>query len=95
MNEIHVTTDESMMEVIIDRPKANAIDAATSRSLGEAFSMFRDDPGLSVAIITAPATAFLARDGISRRLPKVRNMSPTTESAGLAVSPSFPGSTSP
>jgi len=52
MSEIHVTTDDSMMEVIIDRPKANAIDAATSRSLGEAFSMFRDDPGLRVAIIT-------------------------------------------
>jgi len=60
MSEIHVTTDDSMMEVIIDRPKANAIDAATSRSLGDAFSMFRDDPGLRVAIITGAGDRFFS-----------------------------------
>ncbi len=36
----------------LDRPKANAIDVATSRALGRVFSDFRDDPDLRVAIIT-------------------------------------------
>ncbi len=40
------------MEITIDRPKANAIDMATSRALGDAFIGYRDDPGLRVAIVT-------------------------------------------
>ena len=39
-------------EITLDRPKANAIDALTSRALGEAFLAFRDDDELRVAIIT-------------------------------------------
>ncbi|HEY6334384.1 MAG TPA: carnitinyl-CoA dehydratase, partial [Alphaproteobacteria bacterium] len=38
------------MEVVLDRPKANAIDAATSRLMGAAFARFRDDPDLRAAI---------------------------------------------
>jgi crotonobetainyl-CoA hydratase len=41
-----------VLEITIDRPKANAIDLATSRALGDAFIGYRDDPGLRVAIIT-------------------------------------------
>ena len=41
-----------VLEITIDRPKANAIDVTTSRALGDAFIGFRDDPGLRVAIIT-------------------------------------------
>ncbi len=41
-----------ILEVVLDRPKANAIDAATSRILGATFAQFRDDPALRVAIIT-------------------------------------------
>ncbi|MHA1113712.1 MAG: enoyl-CoA hydratase-related protein [Alphaproteobacteria bacterium] len=41
-----------VLEITIDRPKANAIDMATSRALGDAFIGFRDDPGLRVAIVT-------------------------------------------
>ncbi len=33
-----------VLEITIDRPKANAIDLATSRALGDAFIGFRDDP---------------------------------------------------
>jgi crotonobetainyl-CoA hydratase len=41
-----------VLEITIDRPKANAIDMATSRALGDAFIGYRDDPGLRVAIVT-------------------------------------------
>jgi enoyl-CoA hydratase/carnithine racemase len=41
-----------VLEVTLDRPKANAIDLATSRIMGEVFTEFRDDPDLRVAIIT-------------------------------------------
>ena len=43
---------DSILEVTIDRPKANAIDAKTSIILGNIFSDFRDNPNLKVAIIT-------------------------------------------
>ncbi|MGH3087186.1 MAG: enoyl-CoA hydratase-related protein, partial [Rubrobacteraceae bacterium] len=42
----------AVLEVTLDRPKANAIDAATSRRLAEAFQGFRDDPELRAAIVT-------------------------------------------
>jgi crotonobetainyl-CoA hydratase len=40
-----------ILEVVIDRPKANAIDLATSRIMGQVFSGFRDDPDLRVALL--------------------------------------------
>ena len=43
---------------MLDRPKANAIDASTSRDLGEAFTGFRDDPRLRVAIFTGAGERF-------------------------------------
>ena len=45
--------DGHILEVTIDRPKANAIDLATSRIMGEVFRDFRDDAELRVAILTA------------------------------------------
>jgi len=47
-----------ILEVTLDRPKANAIDAATSRRLGEVFLAFRDDPDLRVAIVTGAGPKF-------------------------------------
>ena len=35
-----------VLEVTMDRPKANAIDAATSRIMGDVFAAYRDDPEL-------------------------------------------------
>jgi crotonobetainyl-CoA hydratase len=48
-----VSSSDGILEVTLNRPKANAIDAATSRELGLVFSRFRDDPALKVAIIAA------------------------------------------
>ena len=47
-----------ILEVKLDRPKANAIDLKTSRILGEIFTNFRDDPNLRVAIITGKGEKF-------------------------------------
>ena len=47
-----------ILEVKLDRPKANAIDLKTSRILGEIFTNFRDDQNLRVAIITGAGEKF-------------------------------------
>ena len=50
----------SILEVTIDRPKANAIDAKTSIILGDIFSDFRDNPKLKVAIVTGAGEKFFS-----------------------------------
>ena len=55
---IHVTRNGPVLEVVLDRPKANAIDAATSRVMSETFVKFRDDPELRVAIVTGGGEKF-------------------------------------
>jgi crotonobetainyl-CoA hydratase len=57
---VRVTRDGAVLEVVLDRPKANAIDAATSRVMGEVFADFRDDPELRVAIITGAGEKFFS-----------------------------------
>ena len=47
-----------VLEVTLDRPKANAIDLATSRIMGETFRSFRDDPELRVALVTGAGEKF-------------------------------------
>ena len=48
----------AVLEITLDRPKANAIDLQTSRILGDTFAAFRDDPDLRVAIITGAGPKF-------------------------------------
>jgi crotonobetainyl-CoA hydratase len=55
---IHTHRNGSILEVTIDRPKANAIDATTSRIMGDIFASFRDDPELRVAILTSIGEKF-------------------------------------
>jgi crotonobetainyl-CoA hydratase len=57
---IRTATDGAVLEVTIDRPKANAIDLKASRRLNEVFTSFRDDPGLRVAIITGAGDRFFS-----------------------------------
>lgn len=47
-----------VLEVTLDRPKANAVDLATSRIMGQVFASFRDDESLRVAIVTAAGEKF-------------------------------------
>ena len=56
--DVKTRIEGGILEVIIDRPKANAIDRATSIRLGEIFIDFRDDPNQRVAIITGGGEKF-------------------------------------
>jgi crotonobetainyl-CoA hydratase len=55
---IRVVADGPVLEVTLDRPKANAVDAATSREMSRVFAGFRDDPDLRVAILTGAGDRF-------------------------------------
>ncbi len=57
---LEVSREESVLTVVLDRPKANAIDAATSREMGAIFADFRDDPALRVAIVTGAGARFFS-----------------------------------
>ncbi|MEJ6477678.1 MAG: carnitinyl-CoA dehydratase [Octadecabacter sp.] len=58
MSPIKTETKDGVLLVTLDRPKANAIDLATSRIMGDVFAGFRDDPALRVAIITGAGAKF-------------------------------------
>ncbi len=59
-DSLHVTRRGRVLEVTLDRPKANAIDGATSRRMGDLFAEFRDDPDLRVAVVTATGERFFS-----------------------------------
>jgi crotonobetainyl-CoA hydratase len=51
---------DGVLTITLDRPKANAINVATSRALYAAFKQLQDDPALRVAIITGSGRFFSA-----------------------------------
>jgi crotonobetainyl-CoA hydratase len=57
---VRTVKDGPILEVTIDRPKANAIDLKASRRLNEIVSSFRDDPELRIAIITGAGDRFFS-----------------------------------
>jgi len=57
-NPVKTERRGAVLEVTLDRPKANAINAATSRIMGDVFASFRDDPELRVAILTGGGERF-------------------------------------
>ena len=57
---IRTRRDGGVLEVTLDRPKANAIDLATSRLMGATFKAFRDDPDLRVAIVATAGDKFFS-----------------------------------
>lgn len=57
-NPVKTRREGGILEVTLDRPKANAIDLATSRIMGDIFAGFRDDPDLRVVIITGAGDKF-------------------------------------
>jgi crotonobetainyl-CoA hydratase len=59
-DSIKIKKEDSILEVTIDRPKANAIDSKTSIILGEVFSDFRDNTDLRVAILTGAGDKFFS-----------------------------------
>ena len=61
MTEVIQTRIEGgVFEVTLDRPKANAIDLATSRKMGDVFQSFRDDESLRVCILRTAGEKFFS-----------------------------------
>ena len=58
MEELIIVKEGGIWEISLNRPKANAIDLATSRKMGEIFMAFRDDPDARVAILRAEGDKF-------------------------------------
>jgi len=57
---LDVTRNGQILEIVLDRPKANAIDGPLSRDMGVVFAEFRDDPDLRVAILTGAGHRFFS-----------------------------------
>jgi crotonobetainyl-CoA hydratase len=55
-----VTRDGAVLEMRLDRPKANAIDLPASRALNDIIGEFRDDSRLRVAVITGTGERFFS-----------------------------------
>lgn len=55
---IKTRREGAILEVTLDRPKANAIDLKTSRIMGRVFRSFRDDDSLRVCIVRAEGEKF-------------------------------------
>ncbi len=61
MNDfLKITRNDQILEIVLDRPKANTLDAGLSRDMGRVFAEFRDDPKLRVAILTGAGTKFFS-----------------------------------
>src|SRR5579872_2035175 len=57
---VRTVRDGAIVEVTLDRPKANAIDLAASRRLNAIFKAFRDDPTARIAIVTGAGERFFS-----------------------------------
>jgi len=55
---LKICRNDQILEIVFDRPKANALDAAACREMGRCFADFRDDPDLRVAILTGAGEKF-------------------------------------
>lgn len=57
---VRTTRDGAILQVTLDRPKANAINLAASRRLNTIFTAFRDDPELRIAVVTGAGEKFFS-----------------------------------
>ncbi|MDH5566774.1 MAG: enoyl-CoA hydratase-related protein [Myxococcales bacterium] len=57
---VRVERQDSVVEIVLDRPPANAIDVGVSRAIYEAVRAFEADPVLRVAILTAGGERFFS-----------------------------------
>jgi crotonobetainyl-CoA hydratase len=60
VNGFHVERSDGTAVITIDRPKANAIDAATSRALGDTFATLDADPEVRAIILTGAGPKFFS-----------------------------------
>jgi crotonobetainyl-CoA hydratase len=57
---VYVRAVGHVLEIVLDRPKANAIDRATSLELHEAFARLREEPDLRVGLLAAAGERFFS-----------------------------------
>lgn len=57
---VRTHAENGVLTITLDRPKANAINVATSHALYAAFAQLQDDPALRVAILTGTGRFFSA-----------------------------------
>lgn len=57
---LKISRNGQILEIVIDRPKANTLDGPLSREMGKVFARFRDDEDLRVAILTGAGTRFFS-----------------------------------
>jgi crotonobetainyl-CoA hydratase len=57
---VNIAKADGILEVTLDRPKANAISLDVSRRLNDIFTEFRDDKALKIAIITGAGDRFFS-----------------------------------
>ena len=57
---LKITKNGQILEIVLDRPKANTLDGPLSREMGRVFADFRDDPDLRVAILTGAGDKFFS-----------------------------------
>jgi crotonobetainyl-CoA hydratase len=60
MSAVRTEVRGHVLEVVLDRPKANAIDRATGLELYDAFARLRDDPELRVGILSGGGERFFS-----------------------------------
>jgi crotonobetainyl-CoA hydratase len=57
---LKISRKDQILEIVLDRPKANTLDAPLSREMGRVFTELRDDPQLRVAILTGAGEKFFS-----------------------------------
>jgi crotonobetainyl-CoA hydratase len=57
---LHIDRADGVVTITIDRPKANAIDAATSVRMGETFVELERDPAVRVVVVTGAGERFFS-----------------------------------
>jgi crotonobetainyl-CoA hydratase len=57
---LKISRNGQILEIVLDRPKANALDAPRCRQMGRVFADFRDDPDLRVAVLTGAGEKFFS-----------------------------------
>lgn len=57
---LKIKKNGQILEIVIDRPKANTLDASACREMGRLFADFRDDPDLRVVIFTGAGEKFFS-----------------------------------
>ena len=57
---LKINRNGQILEIILDWPKANTLDAPSSRAKGRIFADFRDDPNLRAVILTGAGDKFFS-----------------------------------